>query len=112
MELTHRLLCLSLACLTCIFLEADIGEATYVPTSCLCPVSNKHVKFSLIEDFSITEKGPHCNTDTIIVKLSQGNLKVCLNPEGKQGQGLLACWKRINEDESQKKTCLRRKQPL
>ncbi|KAL4639993.1 interleukin-8-like [Arapaima gigas] len=108
MELTHRPLCLLLACLAYTLLQAQTGDAVYVPTSCLCPHSNKFIHFSLIKDFSVTKKGALCNTDAIVVTLND-NTKACLNPSFKQGQNLLACWKRINKDKSQMKTCLRRR---
>ncbi|KAJ8264312.1 hypothetical protein GJAV_G00147690 [Gymnothorax javanicus] len=96
----------------CLLLNnAQVGDSVYVPIRCVCPQSNAFVPENLIADFSITEKGAHCDSDEIIVTMKKTNLKVCLNAKEKQGKHLISCWNRIHRDENKKLSCLRKRKP-
>ncbi|KAI1886819.1 hypothetical protein AGOR_G00199730 [Albula goreensis] len=111
MEWTLKTLGFLLAVALCLQLfHAQVGESVYVPVRCLCPKTNALVPEGFITTFSITEKGPHCKYDEIILTL-KNKAEVCLSSEERQGKNLLSCWKRINKDESKKMLCLRRKKP-
>ncbi|KAJ8416003.1 hypothetical protein AAFF_G00380250 [Aldrovandia affinis] len=101
-----------LAAALCLQLHhARVGESVYVPIRCLCPETNVFVPEVLIADFSITEKGAHCESDEIIVTL-KNTMKACLSPGENQGQKLIRCWNRINKDENKKMSCLRRRKRM
>ncbi|KAG5855713.1 hypothetical protein ANANG_G00052040 [Anguilla anguilla] len=112
MALTLKTLGFFLTVVLCFLLNnAQFGESAYIPpVRCLCPQAEPSVPERLIANFSITEKGAHCQTDTIIV-VTPKKVEICLSAEGKQGQDLIECWNRINKDENKKRTCLRRRKP-
>ncbi|XP_072565739.1 chemokine (C-X-C motif) ligand 18a, duplicate 1 isoform X1 [Paramormyrops kingsleyae] len=72
-------------------LHAAPGESVPVPKwLCECPQTRETVPWKSITDFQVIPKSSFCSRVEIVV--TQGNAKVCLNPESKQGQKIQECW--------------------
>ncbi|XP_046900029.1 C-X-C motif chemokine 11-1-like [Hypomesus transpacificus] len=86
----------------------QLYDAQFVPARCNCQGT---IKFTaeIISDFQVFEKSPNCDHTEIIITLQEDNVKRCLNLQGKLAKAFLHCWNRINKDESQKMTCLNRR---
>ncbi|XP_039629692.1 interleukin-8-like [Polypterus senegalus] len=103
MEARLSIFNLTLAILAYIYINKEPVEALFVPTRCSC-IKNKETVRKPVIDMKITEKGPHCKNDEIILTLTEGS-KVCLNAAGHQGKRLINCWKRIEKDPNRKMEC-------
>ncbi|KAK1791665.1 hypothetical protein P4O66_013661 [Electrophorus voltai] len=91
----------------CTYFTAHVGESQHVPTRCICPRSRNRAQ-GPISDFSVRLQGSGCGKVEIIVILQKDKQPVCLSPHGRQGNRLLKCWFKKQEEGKDGKTCIRR----